>query len=114
MANEFLAKVRQYAEFHAGCFQVVQYLCAVDVLQFLHGLQFHDDFAVTHEIRAVWFAKRMPLVSNLYLAFALIWYATQPKLILQCILIYPLQETASQLLMHGKYCSANIIRLLLV
>lgn len=110
----FLAEICQYSELHARRLQVVQYLRAVDVLQFLYRFQLHDDFAVTHEIGAVRFAKRMPFVRYLYLTFTLIRYASQPKLILQRILIHSLQETASQFLMHGKYRSANIIRLLLV
>ncbi len=57
-----MPEVDEQAERQAGRLEVVLYLGAVLVRQFLHGLEFEDDLFLAHEVRLVPRSQRPALV----------------------------------------------------
>jgi hypothetical protein len=55
------AKIDQQAKFVAGGFQVVVNLCAVEIIELLHGLDLHDNGLETDEIGQILCFNSCPL-----------------------------------------------------
>src|SRR5262249_2366279 len=104
-----VAEVYEESETESSRLQVIVDLLSMLVVQRGDGLDLHDDFVETDEIRLVGLFQGMSLVGNLQLGLRYEGDCLETQFQLQAFLIHRFHEAATLILIHFKTSSKDRI-----
>ena len=109
-----MPKIIEQLQFESGSLQIIKNLASVRIIQMSHSFQFHNNVAITNEIRLVGLPQFLPFVKYFQLFFPFVGYSSLYKFKFKGLLVHSLKESVSQSIIHIHCSTIYSVTLLLV